>query len=339
MRNPLKLLRFCFFLLTIVPHVRFALGIEYLYVADYGSSSLYRVPISGASQSTAQKMSIPGLNQPDALVIDSSGNLFVSNWGTNSILKISPTGNATTFASSVGRIRGMTFDNAGNLYASSGNTILKFTPSGTKSTYFSTSLSSPWGITMDSSNNLFGVNFSNSTLFEITSTGSYLSTSLYNNNISYTSTPSNPTGIIAAKTGGFYITFATPSSGLLYMASLNYRDTRDVTISSYASTSIEGLAYDSSGALFIAGGNSDGIVTKYGSGAYVSGLNTPSGLAVGPYIVAEPNSLISTIFSGFLLIILIIRHNCSPLQTYLSRPIRIGLVPDWFKETRTMQEK
>jgi hypothetical protein len=198
----------------------------------------------------------------------------------------------------------MTFDNQGNLYASSGSSILKFTSTGVRSTYYSSSssLTTPWGITMDSSNNLFGVDFSKNTLFEITSTGTFISTVLYNNRVNSSATPEFPTGIVAANGGGFYITFNSTSTGLLWMASLNYQDQRDTVLATYGSSGIGGIVKDSNGNLYSAHSGystTDGYVSRYPNYNYVTGFDSPAGLAVGPYIVAEPNSLITTILGAF----------------------------------------
>ena len=64
------------------------------------------------------------LNQPWGLAFDASGNLFVSNSGTNgtyrsSILKIAPDGSITTFANPNASLKqpcGIAFDSAGNLF-------------------------------------------------------------------------------------------------------------------------------------------------------------------------------------------------------------------------------
>lgn len=105
-----------------------------------------------------------GLNQPRGLAFDSSGNLFVANYGNNTVSKITPGGVVSTFVSG-GMINptGLAFDTAGNLYAASySNTVSKITPGGVVST-FASGLVGPEGLTFDSSGNLYAANaFSNS---------------------------------------------------------------------------------------------------------------------------------------------------------------------------------
>src|SRR5436190_1499999 len=70
------------------------------------------------------------------LAPDRSGNLFVAEHVTGSILKFTPDGKKSTFASGVSPDK-MAVDGAGNLFATDGNTIFKFTPDGNRSTLVS----------------------------------------------------------------------------------------------------------------------------------------------------------------------------------------------------------
>src|SRR5437762_3402410 len=69
------------------------------------------------------------------LAVDDKGNLFVAD--TDSILKFTPDGNRSTFASGLNDANDMAFDDKGNLFVRDGNTIFKFTPEGVKSTFAS----------------------------------------------------------------------------------------------------------------------------------------------------------------------------------------------------------
>jgi DNA-binding beta-propeller fold protein YncE len=69
------------------------------------------------------------------LAFDGAGYLYASDWFSDSILKYTPGGSSSTFASGFNDPYGLTFDPAGNLYeANSGNgTIYKIMPDGTSS--------------------------------------------------------------------------------------------------------------------------------------------------------------------------------------------------------------
>src|SRR5262249_32953085 len=117
--------------------------------------------------------SVPGTtgdNEPQpnwGLTFDTAGNLYAADGGAQTIYKFAPNGARSVFLGpsafdpSVYPV-GLAFDSHGNLFVStnvlsnfSGNdTIIKFTPSGMKST-FATGLSFPRGLAFDSSGNLF----------------------------------------------------------------------------------------------------------------------------------------------------------------------------------------
>ena len=87
------------------------------------------------------------------IAFDRSGNLIVAEG--NTILKFTPDGERSTFASGVGHTVELTFDDNGNLFVWDGNTILKFTPDGKKSTFASGLVPDTWDLALDRSGNLF----------------------------------------------------------------------------------------------------------------------------------------------------------------------------------------
>ncbi|MEI6077458.1 MAG: SMP-30/gluconolactonase/LRE family protein, partial [Verrucomicrobiota bacterium] len=73
-----------------------------LYIANSGTAvllknSILKVTADGSRQVFAS--SIRGLNQPRGIAFDSSGNLFVANSGAGNILKFTPAGAVSVFAS------------------------------------------------------------------------------------------------------------------------------------------------------------------------------------------------------------------------------------------------
>jgi len=66
------------------------------------------------------------------LAFDGTGNLFEKD--TDSILKFAPDGTRSTFATG-DRFSGMAFDGVGNVFVADSNTIVKITPDGNKSTF------------------------------------------------------------------------------------------------------------------------------------------------------------------------------------------------------------
>jgi hypothetical protein len=102
-----------------------------------------------------------GISNPETMVFDPSGNLFVGNGKANSIKKITPSGVKTTIATDLD-VDGMAVDAFGNLFVSrksentnaSDGVILKFTPDG-KSSVFVSNISHPKGLAFDALGNLY----------------------------------------------------------------------------------------------------------------------------------------------------------------------------------------
>src|SRR6266700_904000 len=102
------------------------------------------------------------------LALDRSGNLFVAEHVTGSILKFTPDGKKSTFASEV-RPYKMAVDGAGNLFVAHANTIFKFTPDGKKST-FATGIN-PGDLVFDRAGNLFVTDPGNDSILKFTPDG------------------------------------------------------------------------------------------------------------------------------------------------------------------------
>jgi streptogramin lyase len=92
----------------------------------------------------------------DAIAFDPKGNLFVSDTQAKTIIKITPTGAQTTFATNINSM-GLAFDGAGFLYATDtlSNSVKKFNPAGGAPTSFVSGLSGPFGLAFDPADNLF----------------------------------------------------------------------------------------------------------------------------------------------------------------------------------------
>lgn len=121
-----------------------------LYVGGLNDHKIYRFDTS-ANRTTFVTLS--NAESPDYLAFDAKGNLFAAS--NTSILKISPAGSVSTFATGV-IPGGLAFDSNGILYAidtGTGN-IYKYTPTGTRTT-FATGLSGPTSLAFDRTGNLF----------------------------------------------------------------------------------------------------------------------------------------------------------------------------------------
>jgi uncharacterized protein YecT (DUF1311 family)/sugar lactone lactonase YvrE len=107
------------------------------------------------------------------LAFDDKGNLFVSDEDNHSILKFTPEGKKSTFASGLGNPVHLTFDDKGNLFVADddNHSILKFTFEGKKST-FASGLEEYLGHpTFDDKGNLFVRDWDSHSIFKFTPEG------------------------------------------------------------------------------------------------------------------------------------------------------------------------
>ena len=162
---------------------------------------------------------------PDDIVLDASGNMYVSDFGSNKIRKITPNGVVTTFAgsgvtgsangngvnASFNHPRGLAIDATGNVLVADrdNNVIRKITPSGDVTTYAgsgawgstngasgSARFNSPNGVAVDASGNLFVTDGNNNLIRKIDTNG----------NVSSFASVANPFGIAIDAAGNLYVT-------------------------------------------------------------------------------------------------------------------------------------
>jgi len=108
-----------------------------------------------------------GYDAPRGMAFDPAGNLFVANPWAGDIVKFTPEGRWSTFASGLVHPFGLAFDTAGNLFVAdvqsdqTSGLIVKFSRDGSRST-FASGLTHPLGLAFDSSGNLFVVDLQGS---------------------------------------------------------------------------------------------------------------------------------------------------------------------------------
>jgi DNA-binding beta-propeller fold protein YncE len=119
--------------------------------------------IAGLFTTTAPASDVNlGYDTPRGMAFDPAGNLLVANPEAGNIVKFTPDGRSSTFASELVHPFGLAFDNAGNLFVAdvqsdrTSGLIVKFSRDGSRST-FASGLTHPLGLAFDSSGNLFVV--------------------------------------------------------------------------------------------------------------------------------------------------------------------------------------
>ncbi|MBV8621658.1 MAG: SMP-30/gluconolactonase/LRE family protein [Curvibacter sp.] len=145
------------------------------------TSTVYKTSIQGVATSFATGSYFSNL------AADSSGNLFANSNSASGVLKISPTGQASSFAPTISFASALATDSAGNLYATQfDHTIVVVTTYGTQSLLAGTSgqagyadgpaakalFRSPAGIAVDASGNVYVADTGNNLIRKISPQGS-----------------------------------------------------------------------------------------------------------------------------------------------------------------------
>jgi hypothetical protein len=115
------------------------------------------VPTAVLANSTARIIAT-GFSAPSGLTFDRQGNLYVANYTSNTVDRISADGTRMQFSSGAnlkGPI-GLTSDESGNIYVANydGGTVARISPAGV-STIIGTGFKQPYYLTLDKEGNLF----------------------------------------------------------------------------------------------------------------------------------------------------------------------------------------
>jgi len=118
-----------------------------LYAADVVDATIYKFAPDGTQSVFVGPDGFPPDHGPSGLAFDRFGNLFVSSGDI--VLKFTPDGEGTPFATDLDSARGLAFDRAGNLFVAEiiqtgPGDIIKITPNGTQ-TVFASGIGRPEG--------------------------------------------------------------------------------------------------------------------------------------------------------------------------------------------------
>jgi len=147
------------------------------------------IALEGAKAATTT-INLASTAQPDAIAFDTAGNAYVADREANShkILKITPGGVISDFATVGIMPHALVFDLSGNLYVtnSTDNNVSKISPTGVV-TSFSNTQSYPFGVGIDAQGNIYAANLNSNSISKITASGSFTP--------SFAPTGANPMGI------------------------------------------------------------------------------------------------------------------------------------------------
>jgi len=228
--------------------------------------------------STATSFLTTGLSNPVGMAFDASGNLYVANYGSNTVSKVAAgTSTATPFITSgLSGPMGLAFDASGNLYVANQNnsTVSKVAAGTSTATPFVTSgLSGPQYLAFDATGNLYVVNYFNNTVSKVAA-GTSTATPFV------TSGLSEPIGLGFDPGGNLYVV----STGTNIVSKVAPGSSTAIPFITSGLNRPWGLAFDASGNMYVAnffGGN----VTKVAAGSSTAtvfvtgGFNSPSGVA------------------------------------------------------------
>lgn len=182
-----------------------------LVAAAQAAHASYSLSFQGLAQTLNTGGSIT-LSSPSGIVVDSSGNVFVSDTGNSRIVEVNALGTATVLtinglSTALTAPAGIAIDDSGNLYvADTGNNrVVKIDQSGEGSVVDtgSVTLSSAKGVALDQSGNLFIADGGNNRIVEVASGGSAAVLAITVS--SGSATLNSPQGLAVNPAGNLYI--------------------------------------------------------------------------------------------------------------------------------------
>jgi DNA-binding beta-propeller fold protein YncE len=220
--------------------------------------------------------------KPRAITIDASRNVYIANYGNNTVSKITPSGIVTqAWASLVSGANPLAIavDVLGNVYTANygNNTISKITPSGivTQAWAGLASADHPLAIAVDVLGNVYTASSINNTVSKITSSG--IVTQAW---ASFGGGPSAPKGMAIDASGNVFTTHAAYPYGIV-----NKTTPSGIVTQAWAtlpSTFPSYIAIDASGNVYTTYDNFD-VVVKITP----SGIITPIWATLGKYIAID----------------------------------------------------
>jgi len=252
------------------------------------------------------------LGYPDALAVDSVGNLYIADSTNNRIVIVNPQGVASVLAitglsTPLNLPRGVAVDASGNLYIGDqvNQRVVKVSSAGvgTVVNMGSVTLNHPQGVAVDASGNLFVADPGSNQIVKVPSGGTAAVL-----HITGLSAPlSSPPSLAVDRNGTLYI--ADPQNSRIVTVAAGGAAGSDLAISNVTLNSPLGVSIDGIGNVFIADSGNGRVVTvdPQGNGNVLfigsAGIGNPVAIAVdvfGTVHAADPTaSAVYTVYPGF----------------------------------------
>jgi len=143
-----------------------------VYVADTGNSLVKEIPIAGGGVITLGS----GFNLPDAIAVDSYGNVYVAD-RNNSAIKEIPAGNGppVTLVSGLIDPYGVAVDASGNVFYSdrNANLVRELPARSTTPVNIGSGFSYPYGLTVDGAGNVYVADYNSNYIKKVNPIGGY----------------------------------------------------------------------------------------------------------------------------------------------------------------------
>lgn len=109
------------------------------------------------------------LSTPKYMVIDSNNNIYVTNYGQSTVSKITPNGIVSIFGNTGASPNRIAMDSNGNIYTTNSNSVSKILPNGTSTILVN--IPYPSDVKTDTSNNVYVTDWVNGTIRKILPNG------------------------------------------------------------------------------------------------------------------------------------------------------------------------
>jgi len=296
-----------------------------VYVADFSNDTIRKITPAGVVTTLAGLAGSPGradgthsvarFNGPCGPAVDSAGNVYVADWGNNTIRKVTPEGVVTTLAGQAGVAgngngrtgqfnypNGIALDSAGNVYvADTGNgAIRKVTPTGYVTTLAS-GFAGPTGAAVDGATNVYVADYDGNAIWKVTSAGGTRiiagasgvpgSADGMNSAARFYSprgvTVDGATNVYVADSGNNTIRKLTPTEGNWAVTTLAGSPisggSADGTGSAAQFITPSGVAVDSAGNVYVANSNDDTILKGFPAGSIPPPVLQAASLSSGQF--------------------------------------------------------